>query len=284
MSERGDGRPSRREEQAILDWRPDTELATEQGRQWQRDSQRQRYNPLEMNKDGTYTVRYPDCLYTIAEKQLGHARGEKPPREVVEVQIGRIIEANRDRYPTLEANPDFIKPGWRLKLPPVEQPRREPEPEPPVRRRPEPERPVREPERLPPEPPRRREEIELPRDRTDCFPRRRPEREEDCCCVPSRRPIVIVIPGGGGCCIETDRPQVRREPYFYPDRDYDRDRYDRERFDRYDRYDRYRDDDRCFYDSRDRRRYCGNDGRNWQSRYHGFDRSRIPAVPPLPRW
>lgn len=54
----------------------------------------------------TYTVQPGDCLWTIAQRFLGDGS-----------QYWKLVEANKDRYPSLAKNPDLIYPGWQLKIP-----------------------------------------------------------------------------------------------------------------------------------------------------------------------
>ncbi|RCK75783.1 MAG: N-acetylmuramoyl-L-alanine amidase [Candidatus Ozemobacter sibiricus] len=54
----------------------------------------------------TYTVQPGDSLWKIAEKFLGN--GSRYPE---------LVEANKDKYPSLLKNPNLIYPGWVLKIP-----------------------------------------------------------------------------------------------------------------------------------------------------------------------
>jgi len=55
---------------------------------------------------GKYTVVSGDCLWNIAAKFLG--AGNK---------YWAIVEANKDKYPSLVKNPNLIYPGWELIIP-----------------------------------------------------------------------------------------------------------------------------------------------------------------------
>lgn len=53
-----------------------------------------------------YTVKPGDCLWNITKRYLG--KGSLYPK---------LVEANKDRYPSLLKNPNLIYPGWKLKIP-----------------------------------------------------------------------------------------------------------------------------------------------------------------------
>lgn len=57
-------------------------------------------------KSGNYTVVSGDCLWNIAQKFYGDGSA-----------YTRIVEANKDKYPSLANNPDLIYPGWNLTIP-----------------------------------------------------------------------------------------------------------------------------------------------------------------------
>ncbi len=54
----------------------------------------------------TYTVQSGDCLWTIAERFLGDGS-----------RYMEIVEANKEKYPSLLKNPNLIYPGWELTIP-----------------------------------------------------------------------------------------------------------------------------------------------------------------------
>ncbi len=55
---------------------------------------------------GTYTVVQGDSLWTIAERFLGSGS-----------RYTELVEANKDKYPSLLKNPNLIYPGWVLTIP-----------------------------------------------------------------------------------------------------------------------------------------------------------------------
>jgi nucleoid-associated protein YgaU len=54
----------------------------------------------------SYTVQRGDNLWSIAQSQLGDA-----------MKWRDLVGLNKDKYPSLETNPDFIQVGWKLDLP-----------------------------------------------------------------------------------------------------------------------------------------------------------------------
>lgn len=56
-----------------------------------------------------YTVKRGDTLTGIAQNELGNWQ-----------KWGSIVDANKDKYPSLTSNPDFIQIGWNLQLPVTE--------------------------------------------------------------------------------------------------------------------------------------------------------------------
>lgn len=144
------------EDSAACNFKPDYELSTPRARAWYEAMQQSRTQPLDFNQDGTYTVKFGDCLETIAERSIRMVGGPVN-RDAINAQVNAIVEANHDRYKTLDCNRDYIRDGWKLKVP---RPQGRPEP-PPVRVEPPP-------VRVEPPPP-----IEPPfndRPPTNCFP------------------------------------------------------------------------------------------------------------------
>jgi hypothetical protein len=137
------------EEKGNCDFKPDFEYKTEQGRAWKAVSDQQRQQPLEVNERGRYQVVYGDSLSTIAERNL-KGSGLAADRKSVEAEVQNIVNANKNRYPSLDCNNHFIKTGWTLDLP-RHQPGDAPQ-KPAVDQRPPAERPPVE--RPPAQPPR----------------------------------------------------------------------------------------------------------------------------------
>ncbi|MDD3000809.1 MAG: LysM peptidoglycan-binding domain-containing protein [Candidatus Riflebacteria bacterium] len=70
--------------------------------------------PVVESEPISYTIESDDNLWSLAEKYLGD--GNRYPE---------IVEANKDKYPSLVSNPDLIHPGWNLEIPPKEEPKKE---------------------------------------------------------------------------------------------------------------------------------------------------------------
>lgn len=104
------------ENSAICNFKPDYDLSTPQAQQWHAESQKQRLNPVELDQDGRYTVKWGDSLSTIAERTLKTA-GLPVDKESLKSLQDAIVEANREEYKTLDCNRDFIKEKWSLKIP-----------------------------------------------------------------------------------------------------------------------------------------------------------------------
>ncbi|MCC7527822.1 MAG: LysM peptidoglycan-binding domain-containing protein [Candidatus Melainabacteria bacterium] len=129
---------SSQENSAACNFRPDYELSTARAQAWAQASDAQRATPLDLNQNGEYKVKFGDSLSTIAERAL-KGYGEPVNRDSLKAMQDAIVEANHDRYKTLDCNRDFIKENWCLKIPGArnEEPPARVEPpvtyEPPVR-------------------------------------------------------------------------------------------------------------------------------------------------------
>lgn len=93
-------------------FRPDTQLRTRQGREWQGKSQEQRQKPLDVDKDGNYQVKKGDSLWTLAERMGTGRDGKRPSLRATMDNIKRLTEAN----PELKCNADYLKAGKTLKI------------------------------------------------------------------------------------------------------------------------------------------------------------------------
>lgn len=119
----------------ICNWRPDYDLSTESARKWQQQSEKNRVQPFKENQDGTYTVEYGDSLWTVAERTLKAQGDGKPTTKEIKDEIQAYVDLNDDVYKSLACNPDYIRTGWKLKVPGAHQPPPEevqPKPEPEV--------------------------------------------------------------------------------------------------------------------------------------------------------
>ncbi|CAN5730789.1 hypothetical protein BH10CYA1_BH10CYA1_50650 [soil metagenome] len=100
----------------MCSWRPDYSLSTQSARDWAKQSDINRTKPIELTKCDIYTVKYGDCLWTIAERDL-KKNGEKHDAGAVKDEIANIVKLNQKDHPSLKCNPDLILPGWKLKMP-----------------------------------------------------------------------------------------------------------------------------------------------------------------------
>ncbi len=88
-------------------------------------------------EDGAYTVKFGDCLESIAKREL-KKENKATDGNAIKAEVAKIIALNHDHYKSLDTNSEFIKDGWKLKLndcapapaaPPPEAPPPAPAPE-----------------------------------------------------------------------------------------------------------------------------------------------------------
>jgi len=117
MSDSGDRTACKPNEdcEAAKKWHPDLSLSSPQARDWFEKNKETRHQPLELNKDGTYTVKHNDALDTIAEREL-RAEGKAINSKSIKAEVQKLVDLNKEKYPCLEANPELIQDGWRLKM------------------------------------------------------------------------------------------------------------------------------------------------------------------------
>jgi hypothetical protein len=94
-------------------WRPDPNSA--EGQQWVATAQSRLFQPLQLNRDGTYTAQPFDSLDTIAAREI-HMANQPATKSAIAGEVQRIIQMNQDRYPGLASNPEFLGNGWTLRL------------------------------------------------------------------------------------------------------------------------------------------------------------------------
>jgi hypothetical protein len=100
----------------ICNWHPDFSLSSPQAREWQKQNEKSRDQPLNLESDGTYKVQPGDCLSTIASRELT-AAGKSVDQKSVDDEVKALIALNRDQYKELDCNKDFLQVGWNLHLP-----------------------------------------------------------------------------------------------------------------------------------------------------------------------
>ncbi len=123
------------EDSAACNFKPDFELSTPRAQAWAAASDGQRATPLDVNQNGEYTVKFGDSLSTIAERALKGA-GAPVSKDSLQAMQDAIVEANHDKYKTLDCNRDFVKENWSLKIPGPRNEQPQPPLEPPVREEP----------------------------------------------------------------------------------------------------------------------------------------------------
>jgi len=101
-------------DQAICAWRPDTSDSA-QAVNWRQANEATRSQPLQLNKDGTYTVTKADCLESIAEREL-RMTGRKINSQTIDDEVKNLVKLNEQDHPTLDCNSQFLGTGWKLKL------------------------------------------------------------------------------------------------------------------------------------------------------------------------
>lgn len=96
------------------DWHPDRS-DSEAARRWRKESEARRRQPIELNCDGTYTAHYGDSLETVAERLLRRSGGSTG-RQAIDRKVEKLIALNKNSYPSLEENCDFLGEGWKIRV------------------------------------------------------------------------------------------------------------------------------------------------------------------------
>jgi hypothetical protein len=237
---RGNGGSGQRS--SDCDWRPDPTLSTPRARAWQAESQRRRNLPMEVNADCTYTVKFGDSLWTIAERELRREGINNPSEKAIRAEIKAFVDANDQKYRSLDCNDDLIKVGWKLNIPKcaeppvVEKPCPPPVQErpcpPPVQERPCPppvqERPCPPPvQEVPPPPPQviRPPEWFRPEPPRDCPPVYEQPCPPQIICRPAQMQIIripepvcypVQIRSDCCCCCRPCEPMYERPRVYAP--------------------------------------------------------------------
>ena len=93
------------------------------------------HQPLTLDSSGVHTVQFGETLRTIAERLI-HMRGERATRTHIDQECDRLIQLNKQDYPSLESNPDYLSSGleygreaaWQLRTVGTPEPVREEQP------------------------------------------------------------------------------------------------------------------------------------------------------------
>jgi hypothetical protein len=97
----------------IKDWHPSPGSDSPEARKWQEQNKELGKHKIEEKE---YTVKPGDSLGTIAERTLKGEGNQHPSPADIDKKMKEIIEQNKEQYPTLVCNPDYIVPGMKLKV------------------------------------------------------------------------------------------------------------------------------------------------------------------------
>ncbi|HEY9787681.1 MAG TPA: LysM peptidoglycan-binding domain-containing protein [Candidatus Obscuribacterales bacterium] len=101
-------------------FKPDYQRQTESARQWHRDAAQRSQESVNLGPAEKYEVKEGDSLSGIAERLITGSNGKADAKEVAKL-VKKLVDANKDAYPHLVCNPDLIRVGMRLKVPPEGQ-------------------------------------------------------------------------------------------------------------------------------------------------------------------
>lgn len=83
---------------------------------WEAKAQERSNAALDPNCKNETTVQKGDSLWGVAERSMKEKGGDFSKKDVL-AEMNKIIAANKDHYPWIEKNPNFLKEGMQLKLP-----------------------------------------------------------------------------------------------------------------------------------------------------------------------
>lgn len=83
---------------------------------WQKQATARSNESLDKDCHGQTTAQKGDSLWGIAERSMKEQGGNFSKKDVLN-EMNRIIQANKDQYPWLETNPQFLKEGMKLTVP-----------------------------------------------------------------------------------------------------------------------------------------------------------------------
>ena len=96
----------------IMAWNPNPNSKSELTKNWFAENKRLASIAPE---DGPYTVKFGDCLESIARREL-KKEGKASDYTAVQAEKAKIIALNHDHYKSLDTKSTFIRDGWKLKL------------------------------------------------------------------------------------------------------------------------------------------------------------------------
>lgn len=101
-------------------WQPDANSRSRQTEQWKEQREAQRNKPLSLDEQDRYEVKRGDTMNDIARRYFKD-KGIEPSNKDVD-RLGKMIaEANKDNYAILKCNPNLLRPGMKLEMPPAEK-------------------------------------------------------------------------------------------------------------------------------------------------------------------
>lgn len=101
-------------------WKPDANSHSKKTEQWKSDREVQRSKPLELDDQDRYEVKRGDTMNDIAKRYFKE-QGIEPTNKDVEKLSKAIADANKDNYAILKCNPNLIRPGMKLDMPPADK-------------------------------------------------------------------------------------------------------------------------------------------------------------------
>lgn len=102
-------------DERIQKWHPDYSLSSPQARKWYQDYKKSLNEPLDLNDDGTYTVKRGDCLSSVAARELVR-EGMEIDKQTITDEVKHLIELNKDKFKSLDCNKEYLDVGWNIKV------------------------------------------------------------------------------------------------------------------------------------------------------------------------
>ncbi len=100
-------------------WRPDDSSGSAQTRTWRSQREAQRDKPLD-TQDGKYEIKPGDTMNDISKRYLKELGIENPSGKEVAGLSKMLADQNKEQYSILKCNPNLIRPGMKLELPPTD--------------------------------------------------------------------------------------------------------------------------------------------------------------------
>lgn len=101
-------------------WRPDESSNSAQTKTWRSQREAQRDKPLE-TKDGKYEVKPGDTMNDISKRYLKDLGIENPSAKEIAGLSKMLADQNKEQNSILKCNPNLIRPGMKLELPPTDK-------------------------------------------------------------------------------------------------------------------------------------------------------------------